>query len=114
MRNAAEKTYRALALESPNDRPLIEEFGIVLRDSGRNEEAAALFEKNGLLEEAGWNYYAAGRFDDANKIADRLLSQKRTFGVVYLKIEVEDRGFEDLTAALTACSQFTSEELLSD
>jgi len=114
MRNEAEKTYRALALQSPNDKSLVEEFGIVLRANGHSEEAAALFENHGLLAEAGWNYYAEGRFDDANKVVDRLLSQKRTLSALCQKAQIARMGFEDLDAAKAAVSQFTQEELLSD
>ena len=114
MRSEAERTYRALAIESPGDKPLIEEFGIVLRDNGRFDEAATLFEKNGLLQDEGWNYYYAGRFDDANKVADRLLSQGHTLNALVLKAQIAEIGFEDLDAAKAAVSQFTPEELLSD
>jgi len=114
MRSEAEKTYRALALQSPEDKPLIEEFGIVLRDNGRFDEAAALFERNGFLLETGWNYYFAGRFDDADKVADRLLLQGHTLNAVLLKAQIAEIGFEDLDGAKAAVSQFTPEELLSD
>jgi len=114
MRSEAEKTYRALALQSPEDKPLIEEFGIVLRDNGRFDEAAAVFERNGFLLETGWNYYFAGRFDDANKVADRLLAQRRTLSALNLKAQIAEIGFEDLDGAMAAVNQFTPEELLSD
>jgi tetratricopeptide (TPR) repeat protein len=113
-RNEAEKTYRVLVTENPNDKFLAEEFGIVLRDNGRTDEAAALFEKYGFLHEAGWNYTVAGRWNEANKVADRLLSQKRTFGALYLKAFIARVGFEDLDAAKAAVSQFTQAELMSD
>lgn len=110
----AEKTYRTLALESPDNKALIEELGIILRDEGHNEEATALYEKHGLLEDAGWNYFVAGKFDEAGRIAEHLLSQRRTAGALFLKFVVELEGFEDLAAAQTAVRQFTSAELLSD
>ncbi|MGA2015528.1 MAG: TIR domain-containing protein [Opitutaceae bacterium] len=114
MRSEAEKTYRALARECPDDKSLMEEYGIVLRDNGRFDEAAAVFERNGLLLDTGWNYYFAGRFDDADKVADRLLSQGHTLNALMLKAQVGEIGFEDLDRAKAAVNQFTPEELLSD
>jgi tetratricopeptide (TPR) repeat protein len=110
----AEKIYRALLLENPEDRSVIREFVIVLRDERHFDEAEALCERHGLLEDNGWNFFAAGKYDEANRIADRLLAQKRTLGALGLKWSVEYVGFEDLAAARAATSQLTQTELLSD
>jgi tetratricopeptide (TPR) repeat protein len=106
--------FRALMLEEPENKALARDFGTLLRDEGHYEEAAVLFEKHGFNRQAGLSYFLAGRFDDANKVADRLLLQGRTTGALSLKSVVEFNGFEDLAAAKAAASQYTAEELLSD
>jgi len=117
----AENMYRKLLLEKPSDHLLIAEFGVVLTAEHKNDEAAALLEKSGrtlndmgFIQEAGWNFEEAGKFGEARRIADYMLSQQRTWGALALKSYVEGWGFEDLTAAQAAISQFTPEELLLD
>jgi tetratricopeptide (TPR) repeat protein len=109
-----EKTYRALVLESPDDRSLLWELGKVLSGEHRSEEAAALFERIGRNLDAGWSYFSADKYDEAKGIADRLLAKQRTWGALSLKCWVEVYGFEDLAAAKAATKQFTPAELLSD
>jgi hypothetical protein len=93
---------------------LAKEFGIVLREEHHFDEAATFDLKNGLIQEAGWNFFVAHRFDEANAIADRLLAQERTAGALYLKAQVEYLGLEDIDAANAAIRQFTAVELLAD
>lgn len=112
--SAADRMYRALLVERPGDRALAEEFGVVLRDEGHFEEAAVLDEKNGFDIDAGWNYFVAGRFDEAGRIADRLNAGQPATSVSQLKFAVAFNGFEDLAAMQAAVSQFTPDELLSD
>jgi tetratricopeptide (TPR) repeat protein len=108
----AEKMYRALVLESPNDKALAWELGHVLSNEHRDKEASALYDKNSL--QASWTFVAAGKYDDARRIADLLLSQQRTVGALELKVVVEMFGYEDMDEAQAAASQFTPAELLID
>jgi tetratricopeptide (TPR) repeat protein len=107
----AEKTFRSLALERPSDRSLAEEQGIVLRDEGHFDEAGVIFQKAGLIQETGWNYFVANRFAEANRIADLLLARGHSRGALLLKAHVEYLGLEDIKAAYSATSQFTPVEL---
>ncbi len=110
----AEAMYRALVDEHPNDKPLIEELAIVLRDEGHIEEAGALYAKNGLMLQAGWNFYVAGKYDRALAIADKMLAHETSMGAVELKAMVESIGFEDVKASQTAMALYTPEDLLAD
>jgi hypothetical protein len=114
MLGEADRMYRALVLENPNDKSLLEEYGLVLREEHHYEEAAVLFEKCGRTGEAGWNYFLAGRFDEAKRIADHLVAKQRTANALILKMAVEELGFEDSAAAEAAVTQFTPAELLAE
>ncbi len=108
------KIYRALIAEAPGDRSLKIEFGTILRNAGRIDEAALLFEQTGNRPSAAWNYFTAGRFSEARRLADQLLAEKRTTSYLLLKGLVEWLGFEDLDAAQAVVDQFTPAELLLD
>jgi tetratricopeptide (TPR) repeat protein len=110
----AEAIYRALVDEHPTDKPLIEELAIVLRDEGHNEEAGALYAKNGLMLQAGWNFFAARKYDRALAMADKMLAHETSTGAVELKAMVELTGFEDVKASQAAMALFTPEDLLAD
>jgi TolB-like protein/Tfp pilus assembly protein PilF len=110
----AGKIYRELLPGSMDDKTLLDEYGLVLREEHKFTEAAAVFEQAGLIEEAGWNYSGAGQFADANRVADRLLASGNRMAGLQLKAIVEVFGFEDFAAASVAIAQFTPAELLSE
>jgi tetratricopeptide (TPR) repeat protein len=111
----ADKMYRALAGERPDDTLLTWELGVVLRDEGHFEEAAALDEKIGANLDAGWNYYVAERFDKVESILDHLPpAEQLDTGALQLRYSDELYGHEDLAAAKETVDRFPPEELLAD
>ncbi|MES1195221.1 MAG: hypothetical protein ABUL65_04950, partial [Opitutus sp.] len=110
----AERLYRELLRESPDDKDLLGELASVLRVEGRVDEAASLYEKIGSPIQAGWAYFSSGRFADAGKVADRMLARERTYPALYLKAHVELFGFEDPVAAEKTFNEFPRKELLAE
>jgi serine/threonine protein kinase/tetratricopeptide (TPR) repeat protein len=110
----AEGMFEALLAETPANISLANYYGTVLRDEGRYDKAAAVFEKAGLLQDLAWSYVVEKKMDEANKAADRLLAQKRTSGALVVKAEIEFSGMEDLEAANAAVQQFTAVELQTE
>ena len=56
---------------------------------GRYDEAVGLFQRAGRPVLAGSVYYAAKRFEEARRVADELLAEKRTTEALVLKANVE-------------------------
>ena len=110
----SDKLYRALLASHPEKKSLAREFGIVLRQEHHFDEAAAFDLKSGNPIEAGWNYFVAGRYVEANQIADGLLATEETIGPLYLKAMTEFQGLEDLEAAYSAVHKFKSTDLMKD
>jgi len=114
MREEAAKRYRTLIAEQPADRGLKIELGTILRDLGQVDEAAALFEQVDDLNSAGWNYVAAGRNADAQRVADRWLQRGRNPGALLMQFTLKAYCAQDLAAAHEFAGQFTTTELLDD
>jgi TolB-like protein/Tfp pilus assembly protein PilF len=110
----AETLYRALAAERAGDQSVLEELGTLLHGLRRFDEAAQVFVQGGRPQLAGNAYYAAGRVEEARRIADELLAQRRSAAALILKANVELFGFNDRAAAQAAVSQLTSTELRED
>jgi len=114
MLSEAERIYRELLPAAKDDKAFVSEYGLVLRQEHKFAEAGSLIEKFGSAEDAGWIYCRAGKYDDANRIADQLLAKHHTLGAVLLKLDVVYFGFEDFSATQAAISLFTPEELMKD
>jgi TolB-like protein/Tfp pilus assembly protein PilF len=110
----AETLYRALAAERPGDPSVLEELGTLLQVLRRHDEAAQVFVQGRRPQLAGNAYYAAGRVEEARRIADELLAQRRTAAALSLKANVELFGYNDFAAAQAAVNQLTSTELRED
>ncbi len=110
----AEQTYRTLVTERADDENVLEELGTVLLSLRRFDEAAQIFLQAHRPQLAGNTYYAAGRVEDARRVADELLAQRRTAAALILKANVELFGFNNLAAAQAAVSQLTPTELRED
>jgi hypothetical protein len=115
MRAEAEKIFRALAKEeaAAGRRDFQIDFGTFLRDTGQMGEAAAIFERVGDLQSAGWNYFAARDAAAAERVVERMLASERTPGGVLLKVFVAGVLRQDLEAAHAAVDLFTPTELLN-
>jgi tetratricopeptide (TPR) repeat protein len=114
MLGEAVKLYRALVQERPADQNLQTELGTVLRDLGRFDEAAAVFEKIDDLGSAGWNYILAGRNAEARRVADKWVHQGRNINALLLQAAVEYYCEEDLAATQRTVNELTPTELLED
>ena len=112
MRIGAITIAAGLVKERPDDRQLLVGYGTLLRDAQRYDEAAAIFERAGSDQSAGWNYFSAGRMTDARRMADRVLAHGPSSGGALLKTFVESIGFEDPAAAAAAVGLFTPTDLL--
>jgi TolB-like protein/Flp pilus assembly protein TadD len=110
----AEHIYRQLWQERPGDNVLGQELGRVLQDEYHFADAAAVFLRAQQPLDAGWAYYLGGQFQDADKVADRLLAEKRDPLTFVLKANVALFGFGDMVAAQAAVGQLTPTELLND
>lgn len=110
----AEDAYRTLVAERPGDENVLEELGTIVLAQRRNEEAATLFLQANRPQLAGNAYYFAGRIDEARRIADELLAQRRSAAALILKANVELFGYNNLAAAQAAVSQLTPTELRED
>ena len=110
----AEHIYRELWKERPADDVLGQELGRVLQDEYHFADAAAVFLQAKQPLDAGWAYYSGGQFEEANKLADRLLAEKRDALNFVLKANVELFGLGDLAAAQAAVGQLTPTDLLND
>jgi tetratricopeptide (TPR) repeat protein len=113
MRAEAARIFRLLLQEKPADRNTLINLGTTLRELEQYDEAAALFVRAGDPSSEGWNYYVAGRFEEAARVADRMLARERTVGAILLKAQTE-RVRGNLDAAQAAVDLFTPEELLTE
>ena len=110
----SEHIYRELWQERPADDVLGQELGRVLQDENHFADAAAVFLRARQPLDAGWAYFFGGQFQEANKVADRLLAEKRDALTFVLKANVALFGFGDIAAAQSAVGQLTPTELLND
>jgi len=110
----AERIYRELLSQSPDDVGLLGGLASVLQFEGQVEESAALFERIGSPIGAGWAYFISGRYAEAGKVADRMLAKERSYPALYLKAHVELLGFEDPEAAEKTFNEFPRKELLTE
>jgi len=110
----AEQTYRTLVTERADDENVREELGTILLSLRRFDEAAQIFLQARRPQLAGNACYAAGRVEEARRIADELLAQRRSAAALILKANVELFGFNNLAAAQAAVSQLTPTELRED
>ena len=112
--NEAIDLYRELAAERPTYQSLLTKFGTVLRNAGRFNEAAAVFEENRDQVSLGWNDYMAQNYDRALGIANALLAQNIHGPALLLKSHNELLGFEDATAVQSTVFRFSSAELQAE
>jgi len=110
----SEHIYRELWQERPADAVLGQELGRVLQDERRPADAAAVFLQAKQPLDAGWAYFYGGQFQEADKVADRLLAEKREALTFVLKANVELFGFGDMAAAQAAVGQLAPTELMND
>jgi TolB-like protein/Tfp pilus assembly protein PilF len=110
----SEHIYRELWQERPADDVLGQELGRVLQDENHFADAAAVFLRVKQPLDAGWAYFFGGQFQEADKVADRLLAEKHDALTFVLKANVELFGFGDMAAAQAAVGQLTPTELLND
>jgi tetratricopeptide (TPR) repeat protein len=110
----AEKVFRSLVPERPDDKSLATEFGIVLRDQGKFDEAEAVFKKAGLERELAWDYFVRKKYREADAVADHILAGGHSRSALLIKAHTEYLGLEDIDAAYASTSQFTPAELQSE
>ena len=110
----AETLYRGLAAERASDQSVLDELGTLLQGLRRFDEAAQVLVQGRRPQLAGNAYYAAGQIEEARRIADELLAQRRTAAALILKANVELFGYNDLAAAQSTVNQLTSIELRED
>jgi len=113
MQAEAEKLFRGLRDDPALGHSSGVGLGTMLRDMGRAEEAALIFEQLGDLGSAGWAYQKAGRYDEVRRVADALLARGHSANAIALKCNVIYRQ-EDLPAMAEVVRQFTPEDLLND
>jgi tetratricopeptide (TPR) repeat protein len=114
MQAEAEKLFRGLVDSTPAGQHAKVMLGTLLRDMGRADEAAAIFEEIGDLDSAGWAYWIARRYDDVLRVADAALRQGHSTGALRQKFFVMMTHKEDLEAMKDIVAQFTPQDLLLD
>ncbi|HUR59147.1 MAG TPA: toll/interleukin-1 receptor domain-containing protein, partial [Opitutaceae bacterium] len=67
MKTEALTITAGLVKERPGDRRLLVDYGTLLREARRYDEAAAVFERLDDEQSAGWNYFSGGRIVDARR-----------------------------------------------
>ncbi|HEY4300328.1 MAG TPA: hypothetical protein VGM73_05615, partial [Candidatus Didemnitutus sp.] len=107
----AEKTFRTLAQEHPDDKELRRQLAEVLREEKRFDEAARLFENIGDFEVAGWSYMQGGNLRLALAVAGRA---PRTIGSVELRTLLTLAADEDLDAAQRVIDELKPSELVTE
>jgi TolB-like protein/cytochrome c-type biogenesis protein CcmH/NrfG len=114
VRPEAEAVLRTLLREKPDDPRALEMLAQLLRDSGRQSEAADTFKRAKSFNAAGWAYFLAGRADEAAAVADQALLTDRSVANLELKAIIESSAREDLDAAQAALDQLPASALLED
>jgi tetratricopeptide (TPR) repeat protein len=107
----AEKTFRELAANHPDDQELVRQLAEVLREEHRFDEAARLFEGIGEFEVAGWSYFEGG---DMRAALATVRRAPRSVTALQLTALVEYCGIEDLVAAQATIDQMHPSELLAE
>jgi len=109
MQAEAEKIYRELLRERPDDKIVSSYLATTLRDSGRNAEAAELYRELDQDVAAGWNLFLAGRFEEAEKIARELVDDDdENAPAILLKATNESLGLQDPEAAARTAKAFSA------
>jgi tetratricopeptide (TPR) repeat protein len=114
VRAEAQAVLRTLLKEEPDDHRVLELLAQLLRDQGRQGEAADMFKRAKSFNAAGWAYFLAGRFDEAAAVIDQALASDRSVPNLELKSMIESAGREDLDAAQAALDQLPASALLED
>jgi tetratricopeptide (TPR) repeat protein len=114
VRAEAEAMLRGLLQERPGDQRTLETLAQLLRDEGRNGEAADMFKRAKSFNAAGWAYFLTGRFDEAAAVIDQALASDRSVSNLELKSMIESAGREDLDGAQAALDQLPASALLED
>jgi TolB-like protein/cytochrome c-type biogenesis protein CcmH/NrfG len=114
VRPEAEALLRTLLREKPDDPRALEMLAQLLRDSGRQGEAADTFKRAKSFNAAGWAYFLAGRADEAAAVVDQALLTDRSVANLELKAIIESSAREDLDAAQAILDQLPASALLED
>ncbi len=114
VRAEAQAVLRTLLKEEPDDHRVLELLAQLLRDQGRNGEAADMFKRAKSFNAAGWAYFLTARFDEAAAVIDQALASDRSVPNLELKSMIASAGREDLDAAQAALDQLPASALLED
>jgi len=110
----AESLLRGLLQENPDDRRVLEILANLLRDTGRTGEAAEMFKRAKSFNAAGWAYFLAQRYDEAEAVVKQALASDRSAANLELQAMIASVGREDLDAAQAALDQLPASALLED
>ena len=110
----AESLLRGLLQENPDDRRALEILANLLRDTGRSGEAAEMFKRAKSFNAAGWAYFLAQRYDEAEAVVEQALATDRSAANLELQAMIASVGREDLDAAQAALDQLPASALLED
>ncbi|MCF3649592.1 winged helix-turn-helix domain-containing protein [Synoicihabitans lomoniglobus] len=113
-RAEAETMLRELIAENPPESRALELLANVLRDDGRDDEAAPFFMRAQAFNAAGWAFTTASRFDEAIDVADRIVAADPSTANLNLKAIIETWGHENLDAARVTMGRLPASALLDD
>jgi len=107
----AEKMFRELLAQHPEDRKVVVEFAEVLREQKRFDEAAGLFKGIGEFQIAAWSYYQGGKLRAAQEALEH--SPRSVTGLL-LRARLKVIADEDLAAAQAQIDQLQPSDLLAE